>query len=399
MNLSKKDPKDLLVRASKHIFSTGIDDSATELCKANMQFGLAKMHLAQEHFGLAPDATFISSPDETVTRNKVRWNQGIGYGGKITWGSGKKKLIFLDVKPNACGMLVGGLDSIPDPKKLLRTIYDFQKEDTYINNVKIKWDFNKGNHFIDLFEVEDTVEKMPKYMVILHAGCPEMKSENEAGSGLYFNKSLKLQHDCDCLQTPFGPIYCLTDENAKEYYKFWEFADYFAKKRREIAFEGFFGGKIVCNRTHQGLINMNEIGLGCHVVDDFKGVYPFSIRADLNSYLLKGKKNLTKDHIELLGFSERADELGVNDRLLKANILPHGGGYTFPDSLNVDRIFEVNKTRYFGVNMKDGIGKKIISDPRELQFSYRGREVLIKTLELGLGEEAASLRPIYTLKV
>ena len=125
MNLSKLDPRKVLERASEHIFSTGVEDSATALCRANMQFGLAKMHLMQEHLGAMPDATFISSPDETITRNEGRWNQGIGYGGKISWGPGKEKLTVLDVKPNACGMLVGGIESVPDPKNLLKAIYNF----------------------------------------------------------------------------------------------------------------------------------------------------------------------------------------------------------------------------------------------------------------------------------
>ncbi|MBD3312903.1 hypothetical protein GF345_00515 [Candidatus Woesearchaeota archaeon] len=399
MSISKSDSKKILERASQHIFSTGVEDSATELAKANMQFGLAKMHLAQEHYGLEPDATFISSPDETITRNKGRWNQGIGYGGKISWGAGREKLMVLDVKPNACGMLVGGIDKVPEPKELLKTIYEFEKDDTFIKNVKVQWDFNKGNHFIDVFNVEGAVTKLPDHIVILHAGCPEMKTENQAGHGLYFDNNPALQQIADTIKTPFGPIYCLEGRNADEYFKFWNFADEFAKKRREIAFKAFFGGKIICNRTHQGLVNMNEIALGCHVCDDFKGFYPFSIRADLPSYLLRAKKNFTDNQIEELGFAERAEEFGVTGRLKKANLLPHGGGYTFNDSLSVDRIFEVNKLRYFSVDMLDGVGKKIISDPRDVQYSYRGREVLLKTLEIGMGEELASLRPIYTLKV
>ncbi|MFC1752374.1 hypothetical protein ACFL96_03155 [Thermoproteota archaeon] len=399
LNLAKLEPKKILERASKHIFSTGVEDSATELCKANMQFGLAKMHLLQEDHGFEPDATFISSPDETITRNAGRWNQGIGYGGKISWGTGKNKLLVLDVKPNACGMLVGGIDEIPDPKKLLETIYNFEKEDTYIKNVKVKWDFNKGNHFIDIFKVEGSLVKMPDYLVIVHCGCPEMKTPNEAGPGLYFDYSSALQQIYDKMDTPFGPIYSLSGERAKEYYKFYEFADFYAKKRREIAFKAFFDGNMICNKTHQGLINMNEIALGCHNVDDIKGLYPFSIRADLPSYLIRAKKNLTHNQIEDLGFSERAEELGVYNKLAKANLLPHGGGYTLTDSLYVDKIFEVNKTRYFEVDMKDGMGKKIISDPRDVQYSYRGREVLLKTIDIGLGEEVTTLRPIYTLKV
>ena len=103
----------LLRRAEEHIFSTGLDDSGARLGLANMKYGLAKVHLAQEALGLAPDATFITAPDLTVTRNHHRWRSGFGYGGRLTWGDGQQELIILDLKPNCCGMLVGGLDDLP----------------------------------------------------------------------------------------------------------------------------------------------------------------------------------------------------------------------------------------------------------------------------------------------
>ncbi|MFX0140612.1 MAG: hypothetical protein ACFFDN_43630, partial [Candidatus Hodarchaeota archaeon] len=107
MTLVSLEKTELLKRAKRHYFSTGLGDGASYLCRANMKYGLAKIHLAQEEFGITPDATFVSTPDETITRNTTRWKAGFGYGGKLIWGSGKDKFIILDSKPNACGMLVG----------------------------------------------------------------------------------------------------------------------------------------------------------------------------------------------------------------------------------------------------------------------------------------------------
>jgi hypothetical protein len=74
----------LLERASAHIFSSGLNDSGERLGLANMKYGLAKIHLAQEAFGLKPDATFITAPDVSITRNTHRWESGFGYGGLLT---------------------------------------------------------------------------------------------------------------------------------------------------------------------------------------------------------------------------------------------------------------------------------------------------------------------------
>ena len=113
---------ELLQRANNFIFSTGLNDGASKLCKANMKYGLAQFHLIQEKYGFEPKATFISSPDETISRNNFRWNSGLGYGGRLNWGSGNDKIVFLNIKPNCCGILAGGLEELPDAYEIIKKI-------------------------------------------------------------------------------------------------------------------------------------------------------------------------------------------------------------------------------------------------------------------------------------
>ena len=49
--------------------------------------------------------------------------------------------------------------------------------------------------------------------------------------------------------------------------------------------------------------------------------------------------------------------------------------------------------------MTNDMGLKILSNFKEVEFTYRGKEVMIRTLELGLGEPIAKLIPNYVLKV
>lgn len=390
----------LLLRAKEHIFSTGVNDAASRVAQANMQFGLAKMHLMQKKLGMKADATFVSTPDETVTRNAGRWNRGIAYGGKISWGNGKENVLVLDVKPNACGMIVGGLDELPSPKELLKRVYETEKTEHSVKGVPIKWDFNKGNHFIDVFKVDESFGlKLPPYITILHAGCAELKGETEHGVGLYHDYSSKLRAMMHTLDTPFGPISYLLGNDVKEFMKFHDFAVYFSNKRRQIAFKEMFDGNVILNKPHQYMLNKNEIALGCNHIKKKGDLCPISIRADLPSYLARGKKNLTMDKIKDLGFYHRAQKHGVMNRLLNANLAPHGGGYQFPDALDVTNVFEINGTRFFEMNMANEIGKKIIQDVREIQFLYRGRDVMVRTVELGLADIAAKLTPVYVLKI
>jgi len=391
-----------LLRARKHIFSTGMDDCASRLAKANMQFGLAKFHAVQKKYGLEPNATYITSPDETISRNAGRWDAGVSYGGKISWGNGKEKLMILDVMPNTCGMLVGGIDKIPDPKKLLETVYDFEQEDCSIFGVPVQWDFNKGNHFIDIFHVKqiDRSIKLPPYLVVLHSGNQELKGDNEKGPGMYYHKSTHLQDVAETVDTDFGESHVLEGDHAKDYMKLQDLAVDFSAKRREIFFKNVFdSNRILINKVHQFMINYNEIMLGCQLITKNNELFPISIRADIPSYIVKGQKNFTMDTIEDLGFKERAAKLGVLNRLRNANILPHGGGYQFPDMLDVGRVFEVKGRRYFEINMANDRGKKILEDVREITFTYRGRGIMLKTMELGLCKMAAKLIPAYVLKI
>jgi len=74
----------ILRNAKNHCFFIGLNDSGSELCKANTVYGIAGIHCIQNQLGVSPNATFISTPDMTITRNTGRWKSGFGYGGKIS---------------------------------------------------------------------------------------------------------------------------------------------------------------------------------------------------------------------------------------------------------------------------------------------------------------------------
>jgi hypothetical protein len=398
----KIDKKELLERAKNHYFSMGLNDGSSYLCRENMKYGLAKIQIVQENFGLEPNASFLSTPDETITRNLSRWRAGFGYGGKLVWGSGNDKIIILDVKPNACGMLVGGVDEIPQPKNLIKKINN-AKEDLYIDNVKIDWDFGEGNHFINLFKVgmHATELNLPNYVFVIHGSVSELRKETCKGMGLYFDKSDTLKAKSRVVETKFGNLHILLDSDAKDYLNFYRYAEMFANiKRRTIAEKIFDHFREICNVSHQGLLNYNEILLGCHHTKNQNGtVFPITLRAELPGFLMRGIENLSEETIDVLGFSKRAEKLGLIDRLRNANILPHGGGYSFKDFIGVQEVIEIEDKRYFILDMQTGIGNKICSDVRDMEFDYRGRSVVLKTVELHLGEIKARLIPYYMLKV
>jgi len=151
--------------------------------------------------GLPANATFISAPDLTVTRNTNRWRSGFGYGGSLTWGDGSSDLVILDLKPNACGMMVGGLEHLPPSHELLERLHDLLHEQVEIDGVPIRWDFGKSNHFIDLFRVEALADaSLPPYVFIMHLAGSELRADNPKGPGLYWDQSAALQAPHACLR-------------------------------------------------------------------------------------------------------------------------------------------------------------------------------------------------------
>jgi hypothetical protein len=379
----------------------GLGDIGSELSKANMCYGLSKIHYMQQQLGMEPNATFISGPDETISRNRVRWQSGFGYGGKITWGNGNEKIMVLNVMVNACGMLLGGLDEKPDIPTVIRNLRELHEEETYIDDLKIQWDLGKSNHFVDIFKVEATSEeRLPEYAFIIHAGAPEIKGDNDRGPGLYFKKSKILQDKYKVLKTPFEHIYYLDGDDAKEYFDWFQFAKSFSKSRRKYAADKLFGDyKCISSTMHQTLLNMNEILLGSHDVDNTSKCFPVTLRADRPAFIMCPKENLSEKAIDHLNFTDRAEELGLTKRLLNANILPHGGGYTFPFLDNLENVLEIDDTRYFVISHLKSNSKKVVADLREIQYMYRDERIIQRALELELGEVVARLEPLSVIKI
>ena len=386
--------------AAEHIFAMGISDAAASLCLANMQYGLAKLHYAQEQLGLSQRALFIGTPDMTITRNTGRWKAGFGYGGKIVWGRPEDEFVVLDVKPNTCGMLVGGLDARPDPAVLTERLHALSGAALELDGVPLAWDLSEGNHFIDVFEV-DTREAglpLPPYAFVVHAAGAELRRASKHGPGLYWDAANGQKAGFEVIATPWGALHVMTGQPARDYLAFYERAEDFAARRRHLAAERIFGDfSVIANVNHQGLRGMNQILLGCQDSTG-EGLCPIMLRADLPGYLMRGLPNATDAQIDSFGWRERAERLGVVDELRRANVIPHGAGYFVPGGGQVQRVQEIGEERYFELSGRDGGEATVISDPKNIAPQYRGMEVIEKTLECGLGTIAAELKPLFVLK-
>ena len=392
--------------ASEHIFSTGLNDTGSALFRSSMTIGIAKLHYLQEKLGIRSRAIFISTPDENPLRRRVDWLGGFAYGGKLIWGDGDLDIVILNTKPNGCGMLVGNVNDV-DFAELEKGIKDLLNSTPALTTLKgdkidVQWDFNVGNHFIDIFDVytHETGEKQAYKIVIIHSDAPELKGANQGGMGLYYNKeNPDLHRIMKRLRTPFGEVCYLTGQDTGQYVQLADVARDFAQRKREHAFNYLFrDGEVVTNRSHQTLINGNQIVLGAyHVPEGDKTLFPITTNQDEESYLVRGQTSFDDKTIDELGFGSRAKRLGAEKHLRTANIIPHGSGYLFP---TIDRVtgFDIQADdQIVPIAAFRGGEQKSLNSIREIPYRYRGKEVVDKSLSIRSLQITHRLKLLWTL--
>ncbi len=400
---------DKLEYAREHVFMAGVDDSGARLCEANLPYGLAKIHFVQKQLGLPEDASFVGSPDCTITRNKKRWTQGFGYGGVYEWSG---DFAVLDIKTNACGMIVGALPSLPSHEEVRERLHILERDGLSLDGVSIDNDLTESNHFVDVLEVsEDEQHETPpggaRYFFIMHSSGHEHRHATKLGPGLYFDESQDLLDMARTIDTPWGDVRILEGERAHEWYRFYKKAEDFVFRRRVLLGQHLFGAfDVTVNATHQGLVRgFNQANVGCYHYELPAGeeegpLFPLTLSPELPCYLVRGKRNLKDSAMTRLGWDQRLDKHGLRERIANTNLLPHGGGYRYDHFTGVAKVHEEGPDqRVFELQSADpSTENPRIEAPRGMPYKYRGMEVKERMTELDLGTPVVKLDLRYVLK-
>jgi hypothetical protein len=393
--VNSSERQERLARARSRGFFFDVDDAAALLCRENVAFGLAKLHWLQELLGWDPDATYISTPDSTVTRNIDRWTSGFGYGGAFEWSG---RLMPLELKPNCCGMLAAGLQEIPDLEETNRLVARLAESTLPVDGVAAHWDMHRGNHFINLYRVSDPkVTQGFPFLVVMHSSGSEFRGPNPRGPGLYMNdEGTGLAAMAERLDSPFGPVAFLQGDASDEYVAYVAMVDVFAKARREAYVRSIFGEnvRVLFNETHQGLDGAGRMLLGCYSTRSIQSPWvPVTLRPELPAYLVAPGKVYGEEAMDE-ALRTRAKDQGCLDRLRKADLLPHGGGYAFPEQEGQPiEVVDDGPRRHF----RFGSGP-LFEHVRDLPFAYRADEVVHRLESLGAGRVVAKLEMVSPLE-
>ncbi len=102
----------------------------------------------------------------------------------------------------------------PNLDNVISNVSLLEINNDYTNDLKINWDFEKSNHFIDVFKkseqvTDDDVTNDFEYFGVIHSSTPEMK---KVSPGMYIDSSKELYNMCEHVWTPFGECNVLLDD-------------------------------------------------------------------------------------------------------------------------------------------------------------------------------------------
>ncbi|MFX0014748.1 MAG: hypothetical protein ACFFB2_00890 [Promethearchaeota archaeon] len=395
----------LLKQTRNELYSWATNDLTCQLAKEVMTIGLAKIKLFYQELGVDSSAIIVFGPDGSVTRNKARFNEGVGYGCVVA----TKDFIFPSLlHPNGCGFGLYKIDNIPSLQQLIRKLNRLKREGVPIGSQQGKWDVWKSNHFIDILKLDRVSPKYSQFEEWLSQGSYVLIHSSQQ------TQTERLNHWNDeefiRVHTPLGTVEGLTGESIREYLKFFQKVEAYSKKKRtSIATELFGEENVSCisNPTHQGYYQEDSyyvMRLGLYNSIDPTGektipVFPLAFNGYSFIYLYEGLPNVKRQYWTENQY-ERAKNMGHVDFLKKANLLPHGGGYSLNYPFSTVKSLVFDGVIYF--ELFDAAMAKshlLIKNIEALEYGYRGpTEILPLVDQLEFGKRVAQFVPITVIK-
>ncbi|MHA1931524.1 MAG: hypothetical protein ACW96X_03235 [Promethearchaeota archaeon] len=403
MNANLK--KGLIQKARNEMYSWATNDLTCQLAKEVMSIGLAKIKSFLEVVESDPrNVLVVFGPDGSITRNKTRFNEGVGYGCAVV----TKEYIFPSLlHPNGCGFGLYHIDDLPPQSLLMDRLMSLKREGVPIGDKKGKWDVWKSNHFIDILRLDTTAESLSYYSKFLPEGDFALihSSQQTEKQMLSYWK----ENDFITVNTPFGMVEGLIDQPRDDYIEYFHRVEEYSKQKRTSIAENLFGEKnisCISNPTHQGYFKENNfftmrLGLYNTLInsgDDSLPLFPIGFNAYSFIYLYEGLPNVKQKHWTSKQL-QQAQNNNHTSILEKINILPHGGGYKliFPfDKANT----VIHKGEYYyELSQAPMESRMLIQDVDALEYGYRNQfEVLPIVDRLELGKFAARFVPTNVIK-
>lgn len=244
-------------------------------------------------------------------------------------------------------------------------LHQLDREPLTLDGVTLDNDLTESNHFVDIFRVsrEHGYQSAPgqvEYMYIMHSSGHEHREHSRLGPVCTGTRAPSFWRSPAPLTHLEARCIFLDAERAAAWYQFYRRVQDFNHRRRARIAEFLFGSHdVVINETHQGMVRAhNRANIGCYTftseslepnpvtssgadsnaestpgdspVGDERSLFPLTLSPTLPAFLVEPYPNLKAPAIDALGWRERLDRHGLHERITSQNILPHGGGYRYP---------------------------------------------------------------------
>ncbi len=314
-----------MIEARRRIFSLAAGNRIGKVAPRIMEVGFGKILYAATQMGADIETSkpyVFFAPDGTCTYNPIRIQRGFTYGGILNF-EFDGMIATNNSMPNGCGFSMYELmDPMPDAKLK-----------HYLTNIQLKLgqddltQLGKGNHFAGVYFVNDPVtgEDTNRRFVVIHC------SGHEGTHKLYHPNSWLAQVDGYFeVPTPHGSITLLEGEARKLYMDQFKETDRSNAENRDVTMSEIFDDQLwnkMEEINHQGLINEGAdhiIGTQQH-----NGLIPVAFNPEEGLIAAKTRPNLTPDFLDHWKEGERVKNIGLEQKIRKLNVTPHGAGYEF----------------------------------------------------------------------
>ena len=395
----------LIQDAHSHIYSWSTNDLTFQLAKEVMSIGLAKIKYFYKQVGAdSNNVLSIFGPDGSITRNKSRFKEGVGYGCAVV----SKDYIFPSLlHPNGCGFGLYHITDVPTIPQIVDRLEGMKKDGVQVGSKIGKWDVWKSNHFIDILRLEsieseyqDKDRLLPGgHYVLIHSSQQTEKQK----------LSFWREEDFHQEETPFGVVKGLTGKACSDYLEYFQSVEDYSKSKRTSIAENLFGEdniKCISNPTHQGYYKEGEsfiMRLGLYnsldrTGDKEKPIFPLGFNGYSFIYLYEGLPNIKKEHWSF-SYVERAEKFNHKSIIKNINILPHGGGYKLLYPFSQVKTYVHNAEYYFNLFHAPMESRMLIQNVESLEYGYRGpNEVLPIVERFDMGKRVARFVPIQVIK-
>ncbi|MCY3414648.1 MAG: RtcB family protein [Candidatus Heimdallarchaeota archaeon] len=313
--------------AQERILSLAAGNRIGSIAPRISEVGFSKILFAANELGADIEQAnpfLLFAPDGTCSYNPIRTQRGFSYGGIFDLAF-DGMIATNNSMPNGCGFSIFSIDEPIDDKHLLEYLKQAQMS---LGQDQLS-ELGKGNHFAGLYYVNDpqTGEDTGKRFVVIHC------SGHVGGHLLYHPESWLSESDGYYQVTsPHGPITLLEGEAKEHYLQQFAETDIANSNNRSLTMQEIFADSGMAWRTiesitHQGLLNQGSqhiIGAQHH-----DSLQPIAFNPEEGLVVAKTRANLSKEFLETWNQGQKVFNLGLEHKLQKVNLTPHGGGYEF----------------------------------------------------------------------